>query len=242
VTEPAAAAVDEELPRLTRKLLRDAERLCGRRLRHEHLSHRKPMRGSAVRFEVSNRFVADARLAHAEPGPPRPEAFVVPQECFPEQQWLYRAAVAGYLDRFGDTPGVAVDLGFSSSIEELGVQLVGDVGLAVETPDGGRELRVLRFGGSERDRTLVDAVELRFLLLRTRDWAPQSLRVVAADLVEATADVYVPDLGPERAAAGAWLEERAAVVAERAERAEIRPGGDCRECPVLAGCPAHRWS
>src|SRR6185312_2632549 len=133
---------------------------------------------------VANRVSADARLAQAELGPPRPDAFVSPRELEPEQQALYRAAVQGYLSEFGDRPGRAVDLGWQTHLDEAGVDLVADPGIALELPDGRRELRVLLFGARSRGASLLDAVNRRVALVRTAEWAPDQLTIVAADLIE----------------------------------------------------------
>ena len=99
-----------------------------------------------MRFAVSNRIEADARLAQAEAGPPRPEAFVEPHELEPEQQALYRAATRGYLDAFGGDAARVVDLGFRTALPELGVELSSNLGIAAELDDGGRELRKVLVG------------------------------------------------------------------------------------------------
>src|SRR6266576_6200755 len=95
-----------QTPRVTASMLRRADEMCRRRLRREHTGDKRSANASAsARFAVSNRVSADARLAHAELGPPSADAFVDPRALEPEQRALYRAAVQGYLGEFGDRPG-----------------------------------------------------------------------------------------------------------------------------------------
>src|SRR4029079_7970075 len=93
------AVDDEEVPHISPRHLRLADDMCRRRLAREiHSGKRNANRTGDMRFAVSNRIEADARLAQAEAGIPRPEAFVEPRDLEPEQQALYRAAARGYLD------------------------------------------------------------------------------------------------------------------------------------------------
>lgn len=228
----------EELPRVTTSMLRRVDEMCRRRLAKELRGGRRfANRGGDARFAVSNRVVGDARLAHADGGPPRPEAFVEPHELEPEQRHLYRAAVRGYLAAFGDRPGRAVDLGWSEPLPELGVQLVGDPGVAVDLPDGAKELRVLGFGG--RRGGVLDEVDVHVALVRTRGWAPDGLRIVAVDLVDQRESVVTPHLPSDRDAAVSWLAARVARVLEHAEHGGARAGSDCAWCPFVAGCEKH---
>ena len=228
----------EELPRVTPSMLRRADEMCRRRLAREHRgSKRHANKGGDARFAVSNRVVADARLAQAEMGTPRAEAFVDPADLEPEQRHLYRAAVRGYLASFGDRPGRAVDLGWRTVLPELGVELVGDPGLAIELPDGRKELRVLGYG-SRRGGTL-DAVDVHVQLIRTAQWAPAGLRIVAVDLVDQETAEVTPVLPRDREVATAWLAERVAAIKSHADHGGARAGSDCAWCPFVAGCERH---
>src|SRR3954451_12332559 len=152
--------------------------MCRRRLAREvHSGKRNVNKTGDMRFAVSNRIDADARLAQAECGPPRPEAFVEPSELEPEQQLLYRAAARGYLDVFGAQDAIVVDLGFRTALPELGVELASNLGIAAELPDGGRELRKILVG-ARRDSPLFDAVDVRIALVRTEEWAPVDLDII----------------------------------------------------------------
>src|SRR5258708_35092118 len=93
----SVGAVDEEvLPQITPAHLRRADEMCRRRLAHEVSGGKRHANKTAdMRFAVSNRVEADARLAQSEFGAPRAEAFVEPGEPEPEQQALYPAATRG---------------------------------------------------------------------------------------------------------------------------------------------------
>jgi hypothetical protein len=225
----------DELPRVTPALLRRADTMCRRRLAREHAGGKQyANRSGDARFAVSSRLVGDARLAHAEPGPPRVEAFVDPSELEPEQRQLYRAAVRGYLAVFGKQPGQAVDLGWRTSLPELGVDLVSNVGLAFEPLDGPPELRVVRVGGRP-----MDEVDLHVALVRTEEWAPDELRVLSVDVIQMDQREHELDVALARKAAHEWLTDRVAVLRRNAEHGAPRAGADCNGCPFIAGCGAH---
>jgi hypothetical protein len=229
--------VDDELPRVTASLLRRADEMCRRRLAREHAGAKRHVNKTGdARFEVSNRIVADARLAQAELGPPRPEAFVDPAELEPEQRALYRAAARGYVALFGTVPGRAADLGWCTTFGEHGVDLVGDAGLAVEHADGTRELRLLKFGA---DRSLLERTDVHIALLRTETWAPTQLRVVAADLLTLERAEHEADVVAERRDAHEWFAARTTIVKQHARDGRPRPGADCNGCAFVAGCSAH---
>jgi hypothetical protein len=211
--------------------------MCRRRLAREYAGgKRNANRGGDARFAVSNRLYEDARLAQTELGPPRPEAFVDPAELEPEQRALYRAATRGYLETFGDRPGRAADLGWTTHLDDLGVDLVADVGIAIELPDGRRELRALQLGTRRPSAPLLDDAQLRFALVRTEAWAPNQLTIVAADVIEREQERHTPDLGPARADARAWITDRVELVQQLAADGRSRAGADCSGCPFIAGC------
>jgi hypothetical protein len=228
---------EAEIPRVTPAMLRRADEMCRRRLAREHAGGKRlANRAADARFAVSNRLFEDAQLAHAELGPPRPEAFVDPKDLEPEQRALYRAAVRGYLDAFGDRPGRATDLGWSTHLADLGVDLVDRPGIALDLPDGRRELRVLHLGTRHLGAPLLDPVQRRVALVRTEEWAPEQLTIVAADLIEQELTRDTPELIRERAEARAWITERVALVQRLAADGRTKVGADCSGCPFIAGC------
>lgn len=222
-------------------MLRRADEMCRRRLKHEHTGDKRSANPTtSARFAVSNRLAADARLAHAELALPRAEAFVEPRDLEPEQRALYRAAVQGYLGEFGERPGRAVDLGWQTHLDDVDVDLVGDPGIALDLPDGRRELRVLLLGARSRGASLLDAVNRRIALVRTTDWAPDQLTIIAADLIEQQVQRDTPDLARERAEAIEWINDRVRRVKELAADGRARAGADCAGCPFIAGCEQFR--
>lgn len=224
----------EDLPTVTAALLRRADDMCPRRLHHHHTGARATSPPGGAAFAVANRIVGDAELWHTAGGDG--EAFPAPTDLEPEQRAVYAAAGRTYLRRFGAARVHVHDLGWSNELPDPAVRLVGRVGLAVTGPDGKPEIRVLRTTGDLGSRSLLDDVDLRFALLRTTEWAPASLRVVAADLIADRTVEY--DLGADaRTEARAWLSERLAVIRERADRDRARPGRDCGSCPCIPGCP-----
>jgi hypothetical protein len=228
---------EAEIPRVTPSLLRRADSMCRRRLAREYAGgKRNANRAADARFAVSNRLSEDARLAQAELGTPRPEAFVDPTDLEPEQRALYRAATRGYLEAFGDRPGLAADLGWRTHLEDLGVDLIADVGLAIELPDGGRELRVLQLGTRHASAPLLDDAQLRFALVRTEEWAPDQLTILATDVIERESETHAPDLAAARADARGWITQRVELVQQLAADGRSRAGSDCSGCPFIAGC------
>ena len=231
--------MDEELPQISPSHLRRADDMCRRRLAREVSGgKRHANKAGDMRFAVSNRVEADARLAQAEAGPPRAEAFVDPRELEPEQRALYRAAARGYLDAFGAVDARVVELPFRTPMPELGVELSSSLGVAVERDDGGRELRKIVVGGS-RDAPLLDAVEARVALVRTVDWAPDALALVAVDVIAQRRTELVPELPRARDEAHEWVAARVARVLELAADPRPRAGRDCQGCAFVAGCAPH---
>jgi len=232
---------DDELPRVTPSLLRRADAMCRRRLAHEHAGGKAHANRTAdARFAVSNRVEADARLAQSEFGCPRPEAFVDPTDLEPEQRRWYRAAARGYLGFFGEVPGVVVDLGWATTVPELGVALTGNAGLAVELGEGARELRLLRFGGRRAGARLLDAVDISIALLRTAEWADTNLHIIAVDVLNQDVVEHTSVLPADRSQADNWFAQRVDDVMRAADDGRARAGTDCLGCPFVAGCEQHR--
>jgi hypothetical protein len=241
----ALVAAPDDTPRVTVSMLRRAETMCRLRMRKELAgAKRYANRGSDARFAVTRRLEEDARLAHAELGPPRTDAFVDPHELEPEQRAVYRAAAAGYVALFGDDHVRTADLGWSTPLIDAGVHLVANPGLAVEDDNGRRELRALRLTRSRTGGPTTDPVSLRVALVRTASWAPESLRVIGCALLDHDVDPpFAPgfdDLPAAREEALEWITARVALVQDLAEDGRARAGNDCHGCPFVAGCPEHR--
>ena len=227
---------------MTARLLARAEQSCPRLLALDH-ADQKANWGANRGFRVPNQVEADARLAHARLGVPRPEHFRPTDDLIDEERLLYEMAARWYVTLFGDQPVVVADTDtddFSTTAPRLGVRLVGPAGLAVEGPDGERELRLLSLG----DRSTEDVLEAprtRFALLRRARWTKAGpVRVVRADLLGGWA-VGV-DLDGTAAWDGLrdWLAARLEVIHSVADRTAPRAGWECARCRYIAGCAALR--
>ena len=232
----------EAPPRVTPALLRWADTMCPRRLEGLH-TDRRGNRPPDARFRVANRVFESARLAHLELAVPSPAAFSAGAGLEPEEQAVYDAAGRWYVALFGDRAVRAVDLDdWESTVEEVGVRLVGPAGLPVEDAAGNLEVRILRVGA----RRIVtgdplESIEGRFAVMRAADWAAGgTLRLCVADRVQGALverdvdvdDVLAQELQP-------WLAERVTVIRERAADPAPRPGLECAHCRYVAGCGAH---
>jgi hypothetical protein len=223
----------DELPRVTPSLLRRADEMCRRRLAHEHESGRKLSPLGDGPFEVSNRLTADAITWHR--GAVAPEhGFPDPIDLEPEQRAVYRAASRAYLRMFGDVAIEVGDLGWSTDLADVGVRLLGPVGIPVVYDGGEHELRILRVGAR---LPLVDSIDIRFALLRAHEWATGAVRITAVDLLEDRSVEYEVDIGAQLDEAREWLASRVDVIRARAHPRYTSAGGDCRDCPCIPGCP-----
>lgn len=239
----------DELPRVTPALLRRADDMCRRRLAHEFTSGRKLSPLGERAFEVSARLTNDAILWHRgnvpdartqqshgrrSEGSMLTHGFPDPADLEPEQRAVYRAGARGYVHMFGDGPVEVHDLDWTTELPDVGVRLVGPVGIPVVV-DAVPTLRVLRVGG--RARRMIDSVEMRFFLLRAGEWAGDVLHVVVADLLDTRSEEYELDVAQRLPEARAWLDTRVALLRERADTRVARVGADCRDCQCIPGCP-----
>jgi hypothetical protein len=232
-SQVTGAGISEELPRVTPSLLRRADTMCRRRLAHEHESGRKLSPLGDAPFEVSNRLTADAITWHR--GAVAPEhGFPDPIDLEPEQRAVYRAAANAYLRMFGAAEIAVDDLGWSTDLVDVGVRLLGPVGIPVVHANGTHELRILRIGAR---LPLIDSVDIRFALLRVHEWATQRVYIVAVDLLEDHSVEYDLDMGEKFDDAHQWLVSRVEVIRARAHPRHTAVGGDCRDCPCIPGCP-----
>jgi hypothetical protein len=237
--------VDGDLPQLTPAHLRRAEELCPRRLAAERDARRNRNRLGDARFAVANRIEQDVVLAHATMRAARPSDFPDPTDLWPEQQRHYRAAAAGYVTLFADAPGMAVDPGavdpWGTDVADAGLRLTGSVGVVLEVPDGGAEVRRLSCGPRGFGHPLLDDVDIHHVALRVAPWRSDGpLRVVAAELLQLRVEAVVLDLGVALPAARAFLADRAAHIDVLVATPRPRPGADCAGCGFVAGCDPHR--
>jgi hypothetical protein len=237
---PLAPDPADSLPRVTAGLLRSADTMCARRLDHEHRGVRGNRR-SAHRFRVANQLVDDARLCHVDARAPDASLFRPGVDLEPEQVRVYENAVAWYVALFSGHAVRSVDLEYETVHEEVGVRLVGPVGLAVEDVEGARELRLLRIGGAPLPAEPLETTEVRFALLRVAGWLGHDpARVVLADLARGERVDAVLEPERLRPRLEEWLAARVARIRERTAQPIARSGIECGWCPFVAGCRAHR--
>jgi hypothetical protein len=211
--------------------------MCPRRLAHEHASGSKLSPLGDEGFAVSNRIIEDAILWHtARVSDAGSEiAFPEPTDLSPEQVALYQACARGYLAGFPAVDAQVADLGWTTDDHEVGVRLIGQVGIALDHVDGMQELRVVRVA---RRGPLLDDAEIRFTLLRVRDWAKGMLQLVALDPLDLRSVEYEIDVAARVDDAHSWLAERVGVIRRRQHPRRTVAGGDCRDCVCIPGCPA----
>ncbi|MBK5287154.1 MAG: hypothetical protein JJE46_01680 [Acidimicrobiia bacterium] len=231
-----------EYARVTVRQLARAESTCPRRLDLDHQDTRAN-RGANRGFRVRAQIEADARLAHT--GFRRPDAahFRATDDLFPEERQVYETAARWYVALFGDEPMAVADIDtheFETIARRTGVRLVGGAGLALEAPEGRRELRMLSIGDRSTEE-LLDSASVRFALLRRPDWTRLGpLRVVRADLLggwAVAADTDGAELWPDLRE---WLQDRVSVIRAHADKRRPRAGWECARCPYIAGCAALR--
>ena len=84
---------------------------------------------------------------------------------------------------------------------------------------------------------LLDDFDIRFTLLRAREWAPDGFRIVALSPLDLQSVEYDIDTADRVDESLAWLAERLELITERANRARAIAGADCRDCSCIPGCP-----
>jgi hypothetical protein len=232
----------DDHPKVTAAMLARAAAMCPRRLALDHADQRANS-GANRRYRLLNQLEADARLAHTSLAAPRAGHFRPTDDLFPEERAVYAVAARWYVALFGDQPMVVADAetdDMSTVAPRLGVRLTGPAGLALESADGSRELRLLSIGDRSRDEVL-DAPRTKFALLRRARWTMEGpLRVVRADLLggwSVGTDLDGQATWPELRS---WLEAGIATIRHHADRTAPRAGQECARCPFIAGCGALR--
>jgi hypothetical protein len=234
--------MDDELPRVTVRMLARAERTCPRRLALDHADQRANS-GANRGFRIRSQIEADARLAHTGLTAPRPEHFRPTDDLLEEERRVYELAALWYVALFGAEPVVVADVD-TNEMETVavrtGVRLVGGAGLAVESATGARELRLVSIGDRSTEE-LLDAPSVRFALLRRPAWTRRGVvRVVRADLLGGWAVEEEVDGAAHWDDWVAWLHERIGVIRATADKQAPRAGWECARCPYIAGCKALR--
>jgi len=233
-----ADRLPEELPRVTAAHLRRADSLCPLRVSKEMAGKRgarAPQRG----YELANRIDADARQAHCEMRVATSADFPLPRDLTVEECRVYRSAAAWYLALFASAAARAADVDvWSTTDEETGTQLVGQVGLAVDCADGTSQVRVLSVA---RDPRPHDDVTRAFALLRLSAWiGDRTLELVWVDLMSGRIESQMIDARTDLPPARELMARRLETLAARVIDARPRPGQDCAGCRYIAECAAHK--
>jgi len=223
-------------------MLTSADGRCARRLRSEFVGA-SGSGGPVPRARLREAFLDAARVAHADGGPPRLDAFRAPAPLEPEERRVFEQAAAWYGEWFGSRPVTTYlhDCDHPTVSRRYGVRVGGWVDLTVLGDDGVPELRQLDlWGGRPAPEDPLELASVWMAVLRLARWAgDQPLRVVWADLVtgrrrEATVPVAerLPELRDR-------LTERLDVVRSRIGDDAVSPGRDCGSCHHVWRCPAH---
>ena len=234
--------MEDDLPRVTVRMLARAERTCPRRLALDHADQRANF-GANRGYRIRSQIEADARLAHTGLTAPRAEHFRPTDDLLEEEQRVYELAALWYVALFGAEPVVVADLD-TNEMETVavrtGVRLVGGAGLAVESATGARELRIVSIGDRSTDE-ILEAPAVRFALLRRPAWTRLgTVRVVRADLLGGWAIDEEVDGATHWDEWVAWLQERIGAIRAAADKRAPRAGWECARCPYIAGCQALR--
>jgi hypothetical protein len=247
------SADDEPMPKVTPSLLRAATTMCPRRLHAEYTGAAVP--GEPVsRARMREAFLDAARVAHAEGGAPRLEAFRPPPSLEPEEQRVFAHAAGWYRELYGDREVTTHlhDCERPTASPARGVRVGGWVDLTVTgssergsgegAPEGGKELRQLELWGG-RAPAGDDPLELESVwlaVLRLARWAGDDPLLVSwADLVRGDRRERVVHVADELPALGARFDEQLDALRERVTTPDAQPGRDCGSCRHLWRCPAH---
>lgn len=228
---------DDDPPKVTPFLLRDADTLCPRRLSCELT--RAPATSDPVnRARVRTALLDRVRTWHATTGP-----WPAPPPLTPEERAVLERASDWYAALF-PRHGVDVCLPVEEPtlLPRRQVVLGGWVDLGVRHPDGTRELRQLTSRGdpAPREPLEVPAVRLGVLRLASTGWWDHGpLLVTCVDLLAGSTTRATVELPEGLAALGSWLDARLALLYARAAEDTVDPGSGCGSCRFVPRCPAH---
>ncbi len=223
-------------PRVTPYLLREADRMCPRRLALE--LERAPGTADPMnRARLRDALLDAIRTWHATGmWPPPPDLSA-------EEHAVLDQASRWYTHHFRDAVDeVELPLEEPTLLSRRQVLLGGWVDLGVVHLDGRRELRQLAWAGRGGRPDLLDRPEVRMAVLRlaTVEWArPGPLRVTWVDLLDGTRVEDEVDVPGDLAALAGWLDKRVATVRARADDTAVDPGRSCATCRFVPRCPAH---
>lgn len=228
--------------KVTPLCLEAAERACPRWLACE-IDERPGTRTAFNRWRIRNALVARATAAHRQLRAPRPEDFGPPSNLLPEEAAIFVEAGAGYVRHFGgrDVRAVAHGPSRPDYWPKRNLTVGGAIDLAVEDADGDLELRQLELWGGPVCADPTRSAKVLCAVLRlARRASGGGLRVRHVDLLGADADEWEIDWARDLQGLGALLDERVAVVRERARSPSPEIGQGCGMCRHAEDCPAHR--
>src|SRR3954468_22638723 len=148
--------MDDDLARVTVRMLARAERTCPRRLALDHADSRANY-GANRAYRIRSQIEADARLAHTSLARPRAEHFRPTDDLLEEERRVYELAAQWYVALFGTAAVMVADMDtddMETVAVRTAVRLVGGAGLAVEHATGARELRILSIGDRATEELL----------------------------------------------------------------------------------------
>jgi hypothetical protein len=232
------------LPRVTPSLLAAAPTMCPRRLDAEYQG-RSGSGDYLGRARLREPFIDAARVAHAEGGAPRLDAFAAPVDLEPEEQRVFAHAAGWYSRLYGDRAVTTHlhDCERPTESPARGVRVGGWVDLTVVGDDGTKELRQLELWAGRRPLgdDPLDLPAVRLAVLRLARWFGDDPVLVSwADLVRGDRRERAVDLGSELPALRERFEHDLDELRQRiSDPTVVRPGEDCRQCRHVWRCPAH---
>jgi RecB family exonuclease len=227
--------------KVTPLCLEAAERACPRWLACE-IDERPGTRTAFNRWRIRNALVARANAAHRQLRAPSPEDFGPPSNLLPEEAAIFVDAGAGYLRHFGDQEVRAVVSrgGRADYWPKRNLTVGGAIDLIVEDGDGHLELRQLELWGGPVCADPTRSAKVLCAVLRLASMASgRRLLVRHVDLLGDEADEREIDWGRDLPSLATLLDERVAVVRDRARSPSAQMGQGCAMCRHAEDCPAH---
>jgi RecB family exonuclease len=228
--------------KVTPLCLEAAERACPRWLACE-IDERPGTRTAFNRWRIRNALLARANAAHRQRHAPRPEDFGPPSNLLPEEAAIFMEAGAGYLRHFGgqEVQSVARRSGRADYWPKRNLTVGGAIDLLVEQSDGHLELRQLELWGGAVCADPTNSAKMLCAVLRLASMASgRRLRVRHVDLLGDDADECEIDWARDLPRLATMLDERVAVVRDRARSPLVQLGQGCAMCRHAEDCPGHR--
>jgi len=227
----------DALPKVTPYLLREADRLCPRRISCE-LTHAPATADPVNRARLRNALLDRIRTWHDTTG-----GWAAPPELTAEEHAVLDRASEWYAALFPrHHVEVCLPVEEPTELPRRGIALGGWVDLGVRHDDGTHELRQLACRGTPapRDPLEVDALRLGVLRLASAGWWTRGeLTVTYVDLLAGSATQARIDRPDGLATMASWLDARVERLRARAADPTPEPGAGCASCRFVPRCPAH---